>query len=336
MSCYSPLSLFRDDDGQVIKITSGDISRLAFRGDTLVPVDQMTHADFKNPIKIPCRQCLGCRLDYARSWADRLMIELQDHAQAWFLTLTIDDDHLDQFRAVDPESGELMPWASVDKRTCQLFLKRLRKAQPEPHIMYYLAAEYGDHTFRPHYHAIVFDLILDDLQLWTKRDGFLYWTSVFLDSIWKLGRCIVAKVTPETCAYTARYVLKKAYGRGNASLYEDHGIQREFTLISTKPAIGKKYFEERFLQNKIFGIDNTISLQSESGGIKVRVPKYYDRLMEKVDPDRLLEVKEQRKADSEVFELLKTQRSSKSFIEMLKDEEFNKLSQIRMLRRNLE
>lgn len=334
MSCYRPLSLFQDENGQTIKITSGDISRLAYRGNTLVPVSEMMHADFKDPIKIPCRQCVGCRLDYAREWTTRLMLELDEHKQAWFVTMTIDDDHLDQFRAVDPETGELTPWASVDKRICQLFMKRLRKAQPDPHIMYYIAAEYGDHTFRPHYHAIIYDLFLDDLKIWTKKQGFVYWTSDFLDSVWRLGRCIIARVTPETCAYTARYVMKKAYGRSSAERYKDHGIQREFTLISTKPAIGRRYFEGTFLQNKIFGIDNTINLQTENGGIKVFVPKYFDRIMEQLDPDALELVKDQRKVDAQVLEQLKTSQSSKSYLQMLRDEELNKLSQIRHLRRN--
>ena len=27
-------------------------------------------------VMIPCGQCIGCRLDYSRQWADRMMLEL--------------------------------------------------------------------------------------------------------------------------------------------------------------------------------------------------------------------------------------------------------------------
>lgn len=43
---------------------------------------------------IPCGQCVGCRLDYSRRWATRLMLELECHTSAFFLTLTYDDDHI--------------------------------------------------------------------------------------------------------------------------------------------------------------------------------------------------------------------------------------------------
>ncbi|MDX8558692.1 hypothetical protein OZ663_18615, partial [Elizabethkingia sp. HX CGY] len=46
---------------------------------------------------------------------------------------------------------------SLDYRDFQLFMKRARKLQ-EKKISYFLVGEYGSQTFRPHYHAIVFDV----------------------------------------------------------------------------------------------------------------------------------------------------------------------------------
>lgn len=47
-----------------------------------------------NIISLPCGKCIGCRLDYSRQWADRLMLELQYHDSAYFITLTYNDDHV--------------------------------------------------------------------------------------------------------------------------------------------------------------------------------------------------------------------------------------------------
>ena len=39
-------------------------------------------------LALPCGQCSGCRMDYARQWANRLLLELQYHDSAYFITLT--------------------------------------------------------------------------------------------------------------------------------------------------------------------------------------------------------------------------------------------------------
>ena len=42
----------------------------------------------KDAVLIPCGRCFGCRLDYSRQWADRMMLELETEKKAVFLTLT--------------------------------------------------------------------------------------------------------------------------------------------------------------------------------------------------------------------------------------------------------
>jgi len=45
---------------------------------------------------IPCGKCRGCRLDYAREWANRMFLEaaLSPDDSCWFVTLTYDDAHI--------------------------------------------------------------------------------------------------------------------------------------------------------------------------------------------------------------------------------------------------
>ena len=53
----------------------------------------------------------------------------------------------------------------------------IEKAYKKP-IKYFLAAEYGDKTKRPHYHAIVFGLKPPDAQWYKNQKGNSYFKSI--------------------------------------------------------------------------------------------------------------------------------------------------------------
>ena len=198
-------------------------------------------------IEIPCGKCIGCRLAYSRMWADRCLAEATLHESSYFVTLTYNDDNLPD--SINPETGEIGQYKTLVKRDMQLFMKRLRKNYKyDNKIRFFLAGEYGSQTARPHYHALLFGLKLDDMQLYKKTPmGFNLYTSEFLNKVWEYkGYVIVAEVTWETCAYTARYIMKKQNGEG-VIWFEENGIQQEFTLMSRKPGIAKEFYE----QNKL-------------------------------------------------------------------------------------
>jgi len=63
-----------------------------------------------------------------------------------------------------------------------------------PRIRYYSVGEYGDESWRPHYHAIAFNIpkeVLEDLQ-----------------TIWKHGFVKIGTVTPGSIKYVTKYVTK--------------------------------------------------------------------------------------------------------------------------------
>lgn len=274
----------------------------------------------KDFTEIPCGRCVECRLNYSRQWADRCMYELSYYRpeEAWFVTMTYDDDHIMDVGS-DVFSGTLL------KSDLQLFFKNLRR-QIEYHgygdgVRFYACGEYGSKTFRPHYHVILYGLNLlknDNLQYWVKtKTGFNTWRSPFLEKVWKKGFVVVSTVTWDTCAYTARYVMKKVGGASSED-YVAHGVEPEFTLMSRKPGIGRQYFDDHY--SEIYENDE-IFLSGPDGGRKCKPPKYYDSIYEKIEPEKYSKVKERRKDVAIKVKELKEKYSGMSYMDILEIEE---------------
>jgi len=101
---------------------------------------------------LPCRQCIGCRLERSRQWATRLMHETAFHKRSIFLTLTYDPKkYLDR---------------SLIPVHLQTFFKDLRARHHyygKAKSKYFACGEYGDQNQRAHYHVMLFsDLGTDD------------------------------------------------------------------------------------------------------------------------------------------------------------------------------
>lgn len=249
MSCFSPNLMEARKDlqtGQVVYLFLG-------RADMTNPKEYGTPADLskKGSYKflVPCGHCLGCHIDYSRNWANRMILELQDNPKAIFVTLTYDDDHL-------PISDSMLPTLSV--RDVQLFFKRLRKKFSGIKIRYYLAGEYGPTTHRPHYHAIIYGLELSDFSdlvyVGCNKLRQPYYSSELFAGIWGNGFVQMSNVSYRTCAYVARYVLKKHY-KADVD-FMSLGIHSEFNLSSRKPGIGMLHAESMVISGECkFALD---------------------------------------------------------------------------------
>lgn len=269
------------------------------------------------PIEIPCGKCIGCRLEYSRQWANRCMLELESHESSYFVTLTYDDKNLPENR-------------SVSKREMQLFMKRLRFQFKDQKIRFYGCGEYGDKTMRPHYHIILFGLKLDDLVLYKKSGlGYNYYNSPSLDAVWQKGYCVVADVSWDTCAYTARYVLKKLNG-DMAKVYSELNIEPEFVLMSRRPGIGREYYDKN--KGELYNYDY-INVKTDKGGKKFKPPRYYDTLYEIENPEKMQEIKEKRLQSALHTETAKLLATSLNELELSAVTESNLQSKIKILKR---
>lgn len=317
--------------------------------------------------EIPCGQCEGCRIDRSRDWANRCMMELQYHKDAYFVTLTYNDEHVPRAYYADPETGEAFESKTLLKRDWQLFMKRLRKAtsgRPDcENLRFFMCGEYGPKTLRPHYHAIIFGLHLDDLKPFSQRQlgkkVYNYFTSETLQNAWSvvqysqgnpsssgevftsdsfqqkrirvpLGHVLVGQVTWETCAYVARYVLKKQYGV-DAQVYTAFNLEPEFTLMSRRPGIGRQWYEDH---PECYDFD-FINISTPDGGKKIRPPKYFDRLFDLDNHEEMLELKSKRQQFAEEQKKAMMASSSLTYPEILEIKERMFHNRIKTLRREL-
>lgn len=268
---------------------------------------------------VPCKQCIECRLSYARSWALRLMLEKEsyDDDSCYFLTLTYSPDKISTIQRFypDPDTGEAMPSLSLNKSDFQGFMKRLRRRldySSGDKIRFYAAGEYGESTHRPHYHCIIFGLKIPDLRFYKKSAlGHIYYNSEWLNEIWGFGYVVVGRVTMDSAGYVARYVTKK-YTGDYKQFYEIFNIDPEFSLCSRRPGIAREYYEQH--KDEIYQFDR-VNLSAAERGYSFKPPPYYDRLFEDSDPILMESIKASRSRSQNFLEKLKQRVTNLSISE---------------------
>lgn len=262
MACFGPLTAFY----------SKEIGSSGKRGITFNKSASFTGI----PIRVPCGQCQGCRLENSRQWAIRCVHESKLHKRNEFVTLTYDNKHL-------PDNGTLV------KKHLQVFMKRLRRKHGNG-IRFYGAGEYGERTNRPHYHLLLFNYSSADRRFYKNSpSGEPLYTSASLLDIWDHGFNVIGDVTFDSCAYVARYVCDKITGPKSADWYQ--GRQPEFSNMSRRPGIGTPWFDK-------FGPETYRHDSVIMNGREMRPPRFYDIRQEAIDPSRMkvLKLNRRRKA----------------------------------------
>lgn len=128
----------------------------------------------------------------------------------------------------------------------------------------------------------------------------MYQSDLLTDS-WGHGHALTQDFSIEAAAYVARYVTKKITG----PMADDHYVKEivhqstgeiepvrvkpEYTRMSLRPAIGKKWLEDHYLD--CYPKDFVTH-----AGVKFRPPRYYDKYFEDIDPEGMAELKASREA----------------------------------------
>lgn len=313
--------------------------------------------------KIPCKWCAGCQETYSKQWAARCMLEANQYEQNYFLTLTYDEDHIPRDdEVVNKKTGEIFEndnWMQghLEPDDIKDFLKRLRrhwkyhydfpkneiigydengKEIKPPGIRFYLCGEYGGQTQRPHYHAIMFNMPIkpESLEVYKmdKATGNVTYTSKEIEKIWGKGFITIGEVNWDTCAYVARYVMKKMKGWRSDESYYEQGMSPEFVRMSRMPGIGLDFFNKNF--QEIYARDEIIIKGRKESISTIKPPEYYDRIFAINHPEQMAAIKERRKMIAKNQVALKNAQTSLTEKERLQIEQRTKVNKWKTLARN--
>lgn len=132
---------------------------------------------------------------------------------AWFVTLTYNDEHI-------PYTAQGFP--TLRKKQARDWAANHLSREG---IRYYLVGEYGEKSLRPHYHLAVFLQPGKDISTVTGK--------------WKRGFTSAYPMSPGTAQYLAQYTVKKLVSDTDERL-EAHQ-EPEFRTSSTRPPLGAAF-----------------------------------------------------------------------------------------------
>lgn len=325
MACYHPQKILKLDTEKYLNMSKYPVKNgiMFVSKDTnsvqLFDKCSKKIIDTNDFIYVPCQNCVGCRMDYAKVWANRCCLEALDYTHNYFITLTYDSQSI-------PYSSDGV--ATLFKRDLQLFLKRLRKHFKKYYnhdgIRFFACGEYGseEYTQRPHYHIILFNCPIPDLTpFYSNFNGDMVYTSQLIFDLWqRKGFVVIGDCDWRSCAYVGRYVMKKHKGK-DKDWYFNNGLMPEFCTMSRKPGIGYKYYDKH--KRDIYDFDS-ITIATKDGHKSFKPPRYFDNLFALESPEQLELLKERRRKVAEYNMELELSNTDLSFYDYLgvKEKEF--------------
>lgn len=156
-------------------------------------------------------------------WAARLIFEWMVAGSGQFVTLTYSDLWI-------PSDGKLVP------KHLQDYLKRLRRAVEPTKFRFFGVGEYGEQSFRPHYHLCIFPCISD----------------VAIVDCWRFGQVHIGLVEPRSIGYITHYTTK-----GLSTGVSAH--RKEFARMSLRPGIGAGLVDSMPLRSGGLALEDVLS-----------------------------------------------------------------------------
>lgn len=209
--------------------------------------------------EVPCGKCVICQHNRLADWTFRILAEKESAVNAYFVTLTYNDEHLPYF---------------VNKRDIQLFFKRLRKACSSDGLKYFITSEYGETNNRPHYHAIIFNVFPKNIKYYLRMNDLF-------EKVWKNGYTYtVSDVNESSIRYVVKYILKENIDEEKKSSlfytmsknlgisYLDYGRKNNLRnrLSSNVNFAGRKWHLPRYYQEKVFSRGQRQAIAEDTRG----------------------------------------------------------------------
>lgn len=192
---------------------------------------------FDSFIQVSCGKCYACLSNRRRSWLFRLQNEHLASKLSLFCSFTYSDD----CRPYDH---------LVHKEHLQNFFKRFRHYCK---FSYYAIGEYGTHTHREHYHAVLF--------IKTLIDGFRLEDYVeLIRNVWSVGFVSVSRCTYRRLNYILHYHTRPKLIDGRPT----------FQLFSK--GMGVDFINQELLR---YLIDSESRIIHDYNGNVYVIPRYY-------------------------------------------------------------
>lgn len=255
---------------------------------------------------IPCGKCWACQLNYSAEWATRIMLEAKKSEYNWFITLTYDDDHQPIMERITCD-GTIWDndgtWeGSLYPDDMKQFIKSLReyfRRKGIEGIKYFYCGEYGETTYRPHYHMILLHCPLDIKEFYDThvdaKNFKAHWKSHELERFWNKGMIDIGELEWSDAAYVARYCTKKLSFEPDKEVYYKQGKLPEFIRMSN--GIGMDYLHKHL--KEIYENDEMI-MRTVKGNIgSFKPPKAFDRKFKELYPEKFKLIQKSRKKAGE-------------------------------------
>lgn len=191
-----------------------------------------------------CGRCMPCRIQRRRIWEHRITLETSLRADNAFCTLTYRPEDI-------PQTGSGL--STLDPKHLQDWLKRLRwtwknsfrhtKNIAAPTLRFYAVGEYGDDTFRPHYHAALFGFPTCSYlrSRYSLRRRSCCFSCDLVRDTWGKGNVLLGTLEAASARYLAGYIEKKMTSQDDPRL---EGRHPEFSRMSLRPGIGADMMDE--------------------------------------------------------------------------------------------
>lgn len=202
---------------------------------------------------VPCGKCLVCLQKRRNDWVFRLSQEHKRSKCSAFITLTYSP------RFYPEQNG-------LQKRDFQLFMKRLRRNNPDKKLRYYAVGEYGSKRQRAHYHALLFNWDGDARAL-SKA-----WSVNVNGVATPLGIVHIGRVTQSSIRYCTKYVIQRGYLPHSP---DGRKLNPPFALMSRQYGLGLWYLTDAVVSWHRSGYKNYVVVDGE----KQALPRYYKKFI---------------------------------------------------------
>lgn len=192
-----------------------------------------------------CGKCLECRQQKQRQWLVRMSEELRQNPNAYFITLTIDDENYSELANICNSEND----NEIATKAIRLMLERIRKKTGKSIKHWFITEKGHEKTERIHLHGIVWGIGTDKLIEEKWKYGFI-WTGYF--------------VNEKTINYITKYMTKED---------EDHPGFIGKVLCSK--GIGEGYTKRDEAKKHVYKKGETIEHYRLRNGSKINLPIYY-------------------------------------------------------------